>query len=99
MKKYDIIYDPENNGKVFKFTAEKAIDLKDILSNFCIEFAKEFGRKPQVVESCLGLKVWQLLTYCGDYNPTHKTINIFDIELVISPDWTVDENYIELTLQ
>jgi hypothetical protein len=94
--KYDIIYKEPDN---WRYRAEKTCDICNIINNFFKEFQHEYRKKPEKCEIILGIDVWDLIRLSGLYSHTNETMSFFDIELKISPDWTVHPNYIELNLE
>ena len=95
--KYDIIYD----GKKYdsRWIAEKALDISNILFEFCKEYAEEYNKQPENVSVTLGLEVWKFLTNHPRYRHSDKTFSLYNLEIPIAPDWTVHPNYIELNLE
>ncbi len=93
--KYDIIYDDGAD----KWTLDKTYGVHRVLKDFCKSFADEHERKPEIAGITLGLDCWYWLTLHGWYNHVDKTIPIYDLIVhVAGPDWTVNNNYIELVL-
>lgn len=93
--KYDIIYD---DGE-FRFTLEKCYGIDSILTDFCLEFASEFSKTPEVESIILGINCWKWLTLHPQYNISRKTYTLVDLVIPVRPDWTVHPNYIELNLK
>jgi len=92
---FDIIYDGSNN----RWRLEHTYSILNILEEWLEEFAENRGTKPKKATLTLGLKTYDVIKSFPTYSDIFENIVVYDVTIDICQDWSVNTNYIKLTLK
>ncbi len=92
---FDIIYDGSNN----RWRLEDTYSIQYILEEWLEEFAENRGKKPEKATLRLGLKTYDAIKSFPTYSEAFNTVIVYNVKIDTCQDWSVNTNYIKLTLK